>query len=193
METLDWKKEIQEVRQLSGKLATGKALVQLAKKELHAAQEHIANVQEAQQLLQHWAQAVQQQAHQRISTVVTSCLQAVFPDDPYTFSIAFERKRGRTEATLQFERAGMVVNPIDAAGGGVVDVAAFALRIACLVLHRPKLARVVILDEPFRFVSAQYLPNVRAMLEQLSEDLKLQIIMATHIEELSIGKVIAIR
>jgi ABC-type molybdenum transport system ATPase subunit/photorepair protein PhrA len=144
---------------------------------------------DAQEILQHLAQAVQQQAHQRIAKVVSSCLSAVF-DHPYEFRIQFERKRGRTEARLLFSRDGLEVDPMTAAGGGMIDVAAFALRIACLVLHRPKLSRVVVLDEPFRFVSAQYQPNVRTMLEELAEEMKIQIVFITHNPNLVTGKVI---
>jgi len=82
------------------------------------------------------------------------------------------------------------VDPLTASGGGVVDVAAFALRVACLVLYRPRLSRVVVLDEPFRFVSMQYQENVRQMLEQLSTDMNIQIVQVTHNPNLTTGKVI---
>jgi ABC-type sulfate/molybdate transport systems ATPase subunit len=82
------------------------------------------------------------------------------------------------------------VDPLTASGGGVIDVAAFALRVACLMLHRPKLSKVVVLDEPFRFVSAQYQDNVRTMLEELTRDLKMQIVMVSHNENLATGEII---
>jgi DNA repair exonuclease SbcCD ATPase subunit len=156
---------------------------------LEEAEATLTRTQHAQEMLQHLAQAVQQQAHQKIAEVVSSCLSSVF-DDPYEFHIRFERNRGRTEAHLRFVRNGLEVDPMTASGGGMVDVAAFALRVACLVLHRPKLNRLVFLDEPFRFVSAQYQENVRLMLEKLSEDLGLQIVMVTHNENLATGVLI---
>lgn len=108
----------------------------------------------------------------------------------YEFQIKFERKRGRTEASLRFLRRGLDVDPLSASGGGMIDVAAFALRVACLMLHRPRLSRVVVIDEGFKFVSSQYRENVRSMLEGLAEDLGIQIVQVTHIEELETGKVI---
>lgn len=146
---------------------------------------------EASVFLQQVAQAVQQQAHQRLAHVVTRCL-AVF-DEPYEFKIIFERKRGRTEARLVFVRDGEEIDPEDASGGGVLDVAAFALRIAVLVLARPKRRRLVVLDEPFKFVSEEYRPAVRDLLEQLARDLKMQFVIVTHIRELECGKVIRIK
>jgi len=46
------------------------------------------------------------------------------------------------------------------------------------------------MDEPFRFLSEGYRPNVRELLEGLSEDLGVQIIMITHIQDLEIGNVL---
>jgi ABC-type molybdenum transport system ATPase subunit/photorepair protein PhrA len=74
--------------------------------------------------------------------------------------------------------------------GGVVDVASFVLRLSCLMLSKPPLRRLIVLDEPFKFVSVEYRDNVRAMLEKLAKDFKIQFIMVTHIEELITGKVV---
>lgn len=127
--------------------------------------------------------------HDHIALVVSRCLEAVF-DDPYEFRILFDKKRGKTEARLAFVRNGQEVSPTDAAGGGVVDVAAFALRLACLMTAQPPVRKVLILDEPFRFVSAGYRDRVRTMLETVSKEMGVQIVMVTHAEELQAGKTI---
>jgi hypothetical protein len=158
-------------------------------KKLDAAVVQGERLQEAQIILQTVTQAIQQQVHEKISGVVSKCLEAVF-EEPYTFRIVFEQKRGRTEARLVFLRAGQELDPMTAAGGGVVDVTAFALRLACLVLAKPTLRRLVILDEPFKFVSAAYRGRVRTMLETLADELKVQFIMVTHIPELQTGTVV---
>jgi len=152
----------------------------------------LEHARKAQEVLQSLAQSVQQKAHERIARVVTTCLQTVFPDDPYEFQIRFERKRGRTEARLIFVRDGLEVSPLSASGGGVVDVAAFALRVACLSLHRPRLSRLLVLDEPFRFVSAQHHDAIRIMLKTLAKEMGIQIVMVTHNANLVTGKVIEV-
>lgn len=193
MEIIDearWASERKEVENVQNVLRTLESSLEREVAADESASAYLVTCQQAQDILQHVAQAVQRQAHEKISSVVSSCLASVFPDNPYELKITFERKRGKTEAVLQFSRGSISVNPISASGGGVVDVAAFALRVACLVLHRPRLSRVVVLDEPFKFVSAGHLPNVRRMLQQLTKDLGLQIIMVSHIEELAIGKVV---
>lgn len=147
------------------------------------------DAEEAQRVCQMVAQAVQQQAHDRIAGVVSRCLEAVF-DEPYEFKILFEQKRGRTEASLVFVRGDQTLDPLTASGGGVVDVAAFALRVSCLLLARPALRRVLVLDEPLKFVSEQYRPRARAMIEKLAEDLGIQFIIVTHDEAYKTGKVV---
>lgn len=147
--------------------------------------------QEAHEIIQTVAVGVQLEAHQRISGVVSRCLATVF-EEPYVFQLKWDRARGRTEVRMVFMRDGMEVDPMDAAGGGVVDVAAFALRLACLMLHRPSVRRTVVLDEPFKFVSADRRGCVRRMLEDLSEELDVQFIMVTHIEELKCGQIVEV-
>ena len=147
--------------------------------------------QEAQKTCQAVAEYVQGAAHANIAKIVSRCLEAVF-DEPYEFKVVFEQKRGRTEARLVFERDGLTVDPMTASGGGVVDVASFALRLACLMLARPAGRRVLIMDEPFRFVSADYRPRVRAMVTGLASEMGVQFIIVTHIDTLRIGEVVEI-
>lgn len=187
---IDFDQEQKTVNALATHLDHLEASVKDESIALKKAERHLERTQAAQEILQLIAQAIQQKAHERISEVVSSCLSSVFGESCYQFNIRFDRKRGRTEAALRFTRGELDVDPLTASGGGVVDVAAFALRVACLMLHRPRLSRVVVLDEPFRFVSAQYQENVRTMLEELAKDLEMQIIQITHNENLATGKII---
>lgn len=156
---------------------------------LEQAERAVARAEEAQEIVQEVAAAVQERAHRQIASVVTKCLESVF-DDPYRFSIEFEQKRGKTDAVLLFERDGAKIDPLTASGGGVVDVAAFALRLASLLLSAPQRRRVLILDEPFRFVSRDLRDKVRQMLETLAEELEIQFVVVTHDPALVAGKVV---
>lgn len=163
--------------------------VETEEEALAEVQDLIVHAEEAQNILQHVSQIIQQAAHNKISDVVSRCLESIF-DEPYKFKIKFERKRGRTEAKLFFERNGLEVDPLTASGGGVVDIASFALRLACLVLTRPPLRKLLVLDEPFKCISEEYRPRIKKLLEILSEEMKIQIIMVTHQNELATGKMI---
>lgn len=143
----------------------------------------------ARDVVQAVAQAVQQSAQAQIAAVVSRCLETVF-DEPYTFQIRFEQKRGRTEAVLVFLRDGAELDdPLNEVGGGVVDVAAFALRLACVLMARPAARKLLCLDEPFRFLAKCYRPRVREMLGRLATDLEMQFLVVTHLDDLRMGTV----
>ena len=141
----------------------------------------LSYIEEAQVITQQVSQAVQQQAHDKIAGVVDRCLKTVFDDSDYGFKINFEKKRGRTEAKLiLLNRGHEVDDPLEADSGGVLDVAALALRLSCLILNKPALRRVLVLDEPFKNVSPNYRDNIRMLLEGLAKDFKIQFILVTH-------------
>ena len=142
------------------------------------ADESLEYKEEARKILQVSAETVQNEAHARISDVVSRSLKSVF-DNPYEFRVVFEQKRGKTEANLVFVRNGKVLtDPINEAAGGSVDIASFALRLACLVLQRPRRRRLLIMDEPFKNVrGSKNRRRVRDLILSLSEDLGVQFIL----------------
>lgn len=138
------------------------------------------HLQDARALIQEVAKQTQAQLEFRITEIVSLALEAVF-DDPYKLKVEFVEKRGRTECELSFVRGNEEsVDPLTASGGGAVDVAAFALRIAIWSLTHPRSRGVFILDEPFRFLSVGLRDRAGIMLKELSEKLGVQIIMVTH-------------
>ena len=160
------------------------------KKELRSTKELIAVTEEATAVLQSVAQAVQHKIHSKIAGVVSKCIASVF-DDPYEFKIHFEKKRGKTEARPVFVRDGHELSPMDGIGGGVIDIAAFALRVVCLVLKRPQGRKVLIADEPFKNVNGEgNRKRCAEMILALSEEFGLQIILTTGYDWLKIGNVI---
>lgn len=169
---------------------TAVTILEKEKKALGVAKRKVTAAVEAQSAVQTIVQSVQHKAHGSIAAVVSKCLALIF-DDPYQFQIQFDRKRGKTEAKLQFLRDGHILeDPLEECGGGVLDVASFALRVACIAASKPPARRILILDEPFKFVSEDLRPRIRNMIEQLTKELDFQIIMVTHINELKIGTVI---
>lgn len=150
---------------------------------------HLTHLGEAQAILQEVAQELQGKVHGRISGLVTRCLRGVFGDE-YAFDLQFEQKRGKTEATPVFLRNGIVLDPLTASGGGVVDVAAFSLRLAQMELSRPPLRKLLVLDEPFKFVSEEFIGSVARLLEVLTEEMGVQIVLVTHLKELELGGIV---
>jgi DNA repair exonuclease SbcCD ATPase subunit len=157
--------------------------------QLEEAQTKLENLELAKDAIQVVGEGIQRKAHSQIAGVVSECLQLVF-EETYTFDIIFEKKRNKTEARLVFLKDGNEIDPLTASGGGVVDVAAFALRVSCLVLSKPKLRKVLVMDEPFRFVSEEYRENVQQVMEKLSTEFGIQMILVTHMKELISDKVV---
>ena len=155
------------------------------------AEDYLTFAKEAQQVAQQVAEQVQQRAHKQIAGVVSRCLETVFFDEDYGFYIRFDKKRGRTEAVLILTKDGHEVeDPLNADSGAVCEMAGFALRLSCLILAKPSLRRLIIMDEPFKSMSAEYWENTRLLLEGLSNDFGVQIIMVTHNPQLQNGKVV---
>jgi exonuclease SbcC len=140
--------------------------------------------EQAREIIREVGLKTQQQLQLHISDITSLALEAVF-DDPYKLVAEFVQRRNQTECDLYFERDGERVDPLSASGGGAVDVAAFALRVASWSMQRPKSRPTIILDEPMRFLSADRLPLASEMVKQLSDRLGLQFIIVTHEEELT--------
>lgn len=112
---------------------------------------------------------------------MSMALEAVFPD-PYKFEINFVLKRGKTEVESWLVRRGKYTDPMSSNGGGVVDIVAFALRVTFWSFS--KKSPVILLDEPFRFVSRDLQIRAGNVMKKLSESLGIQFIMVTHNQDM---------
>lgn len=135
------------------------------------------------------AQNHQHDVHSKIAAVVSRCLSAVF-EDPYSFRFDFVQRKNKTDAVPKFCRDGIELDdPKDQIGGGVLDIAVFALRVASILCSQPQLRRVIILDEPFKHLHRSLSELARQLVWEISKELKIQIIMVTHNKRLMIGKI----
>lgn len=154
---------------------------QTAERRSTEAESRMESAMKAKAVLQLAATKTQEQLEFKLSALVTTALSSVFPD-PYTFKVKFIERRGKTECDLLFERKGNEVEPTEGSGGGTVDVASFALRLAFWSLKKGR--AILIMDEPFKFVSENYQEECAEMLKSISEKLSVQIIMVSHIPKL---------
>ena len=141
-------------------------------------------LEQAQAFLQKVAQDTQSQLKFQIEDIVNLALETCFPNE-YEFQLQFNIARGKTDAELVFlsQKTGRPIDPMNASGGGVVDLTAFALRIASYALEQG-VDNVIILDEPFRFISRDLQARAGEILKSLSTKLGLQIVMVTHIGQM---------
>ena len=129
------------------------------------------------------ARDTQDQLRVRIEDVVQSSLDAVFPGS-YTFRTEFVARRGRTELDMWLDKDGTRMDPLDSNGGGVVDVLSLALRVCCLTMSMN--ARVLLLDEPFKFIRGRARQRLGDMLSRLSRKLGIQVIMVADVSDTGI-------
>ena len=135
--------------------------------------------EQAREIIREVGIKTQNQLSFHISDITSLALEAVF-NDPYKLVVDFVQRRNKTECDLYFERDGNRVDPLLASGGGTVDVAAFALRIASWSMQRPKSRNVIILDEPLRFLSGGHQEQASQMIKEVSQKLGIQFIIITH-------------
>ena len=159
-------------------------LLQQSRDHLKEAQSQQAHQEQARVIIREVGLKTQQALSYHISDITSLALEAVF-DDPYELVIDFVHRRNKTECDLWFRRDDIQVNPIEASGGGAVDVAAFALRVACWSMENPKTRPVIILDEPMRFLSTDMQERASQMIKEISEKLGIQFIIVTHEETLT--------
>lgn len=165
-----------ELRQADLQRCLADLVADLAAKKLR-----LENIVQAQALIQTTAQETQSQLKYHIQALVQNALDAVFPTT-YVFKVGFELRRGQTEVDIYLDKDGEPIDPMDASGGGVVDVVTFALRVVAWSLSST--APVLILDEPFKWVSAGRRQVCGELIRGVSDRLGLQIIMVTHDPEL---------
>lgn len=139
-------------------------------------------IERAQVLLQNTASETQNQLRVHLEDIVNTGLETCFPES-YTAHIDFLNKRGKIECDIYLkDYSGNRVDPLEDNGGGLADIVSFSLRMACWAIGNTD--NVIILDEPFKFLSKELRPLAGNLLKDLSSKLGIQIIMVTHDEEM---------
>jgi DNA repair exonuclease SbcCD ATPase subunit len=129
------------------------------------------------------------ESKETMERLVTNALKMIFESD-HVFHIDFEERAERSEAEFSVSSTyggeQVVQNdPRDSRGGGIVDVISLALRVALLETSRPPLGGPLILDEPGKHVSEQYVRQVAEFLNAVCNSFDRQVIMVTHNQHLA--------
>ena len=163
-------------RQKGAKIEIEKSIENLTL-EIKQKNRELRQHEQAEIIVKEVGKKTQQQLEYHISNITSLALEAVF-DNPYKLQIDFVERRNQTECDIYFVRNENKVKPLEDSGGGAIDVASFALRIACWSMQNPKSRNVMILDEPFKHLKGQE-ANIRVldMIHEISTKLNLQIIM----------------
>ena len=152
--------------------------------EIKLKQKELERHEEAKEIVRAAGQKTQEAISYHLSDITSLAMDAIFTN-PYELVVEFVQRRNKTECDLFFRRNGQNADPMDSTGGGDVDVASFALRIACWAMNRPRTSNTIILDEPFHFLSEDLQEKASAMLKEVSKKLKIQFIIVTHKDNLT--------
>ena len=115
---------------------------------------------------------------QRIQDMVTRGLQAIFTDDSYQFKIeVMERGTSKTVEFFVVDSKGNK-SPLDKCGGGIIVMSSFLLRVFLVI--KLKLLRLIVLDEAFIQVSAEYTEGLMAFMHTLVDEAQFRFLWVTH-------------
>ena len=165
--------------QMKGKVLQIEEQIQSTKESIKVETRSLQQHEKARELIREAGLKTQEQLQYHISDITSLALNAVF-DDPYELQAEFVQRRNKTECDLYFVRDGEKVMPMDASGGGAVDVAAFALRIASWSMSRPHSRATIILDEPMKNLDKMRQEKGSEMIKEVSKRLGIQFVIVTH-------------
>lgn len=117
----------------------------------------------------------------KIESVVTEALRLIYGNS-YGVQLSYSVKANRSNLEIEMVRdtkAGEVRRDMNGFGGGVADTISVPLRLMVLVGSR-KTDKVCILDECWKHIDPARIDLVGKFLTALSEQLKMQVIFATH-------------
>ena len=153
-----------------------------SKESLESCIEDVPFLEQAQVLLQTVAAETQNQLKLQLEAIVNTGLETCFPET-YSAHVDFINKRGKIECDIYLHDGdGNRVDPLEDNGGGLADIVSFSLRMASWTIGHTD--NVIILDEPFKFLSEELRPLAGELLQHLSKKLKLQLIFVTHDKEM---------
>jgi DNA repair ATPase RecN len=144
----------------------------------------IETLEKCRVLIMEIGKTTQEQIKQYIEDTVTLALQSVY-GHLYRFVVKFEyNKRDQLEVQFLLDKGGKLLElRKNTTGGGVVDLCAFSMRMVVWVLDDEKPSPpIMIMDEPFKNVSAKFIASVSEVVKQVSQMLQIQFIIVTHNE-----------
>lgn len=166
-----------------GKMEQLKGRKSVLEEKLQSILNNIDVLEQVRLLLQKTAEFTRERSRQQIEQLVTNCLQYIF-DSNLEFKIEISESRGRPEAEFfvvsNIDGDKIKTRPQEARGGGIVDIISLALRVAMLQSSAPDIEGPLILDEPAKHVSEEYIVHVAEFLKQVNIMFGRQIIMVTH-------------
>ncbi|WP_455258032.1 ATPase [Peptoniphilus asaccharolyticus] len=183
-----------KIEDLEAKLNVQKGRRDIVQKNLDSQLEKIENLKkdetilsQVEILLNKASEYGREQAKTQVESLVSSCLSFIFETD---VEFVIELNDGKITGAdfyvvSNYDGYTVKTQPETSRGGGIVDIISIALRIAMIEIYNPKIEGPLILDEPGKHVSEEYVFNLGEFLRRSSTMFHRQIIMVTHNKYLS--------
>jgi len=158
---------------------------EVAEKAAETVSAEVQTLDEVVSLLQAMQSVWTKRFEEAVGKVVSRGLNAVFGE---ALDLVVEMGAVGDLPTARFsvrDSRGLETDVMDARGGGLVNVAAFLLRVLLLLSARPQLSRILVLDETFANVSAEYVPALVELLRRIVDEGGFQVLLVTHRPELA--------
>ena len=164
-------------------LATETELIEKEKKSIEEEIKtlDVEKIEQASKLLQKLSQSQKLRACEVLEGLCTSAVQYSFsPDHEVKVNIKETGKKSVVEVKIMNTKTGFEEDLMEQNGGGVVDIVSTALRLIALQTYEPYIDGPIILDEPSKMVSSEFIPTLAEFLKTAGNDFGRQIILVTH-------------
>ncbi len=138
---------------------------------------------QARLLLESYSELEQRVLRDKVEGLVTAGLQTIFGGG-YSFSVEVKTLRGQAAMEFTVSRDGVVRDPMDSHGGGLVNIVSMVLRLVIVALT-PGLSRTVVLDEPFAHLSQGYIEGVSRFIREIVDSTGIQLLIVSHEAEIA--------
>lgn len=146
----------------------------------------LQNLHEARKIASTVARQMQNEIQININNAVNAAFQ-IFSNNLDRFEINFVEEREKTIPKLYFRIGDKRLIPLASSGFGLVNIAAFILRVSLWSILEGKIASFIFSDEPFRDVndlSRRLHKNAARLVESVSKKKDVQLIIISLHEEL---------
>ena len=118
------------------------------------------------------------------TSLVTEALTSIFERD-IKFKITLSSYRKEPAVDVSVIENGLEIDPQKSCGGGLNDIISFVIKV--IFIHLKKTSKIIILDEPLKFLSRDYVEQSSNFIRDISKRMNIQIIIVSHKPDLEVS------
>ena len=118
------------------------------------------------------------------TSLVSEALTNIFEKN-IKFKINLYSYRNEPAIDISVIENGLEIDPQKSCGGGLNDIISFVIKI--IFIYLKKSSKIIILDEPLKFLSRDYIEQSSNFIREISKRMNIQIIIVSHKPDLEFG------